>query len=188
MPYRGRPWLNEQLDRLHAAGIPDCYVVLGFNHTAYLPLLDARFRATACMHSRIATQLHLVHNPTPERGPFSSLCAAIPRLAESAAAAFVLPLDVPAATPETWRTLAASMHDGLAAVIPTHAERGGHPVLLRCTLLQHLLTIPHDSPDARLDHQLRQLPPAHIMRVPVDDPQVINNLNTPTDWGRICHP
>ncbi|MBI4237611.1 MAG: NTP transferase domain-containing protein [Deltaproteobacteria bacterium] len=181
MPYHGRPWLSEQLERIEALGSSDCYVVLGFERTAYLPLLETRFRATACIHSRLRTQLHVVHNPMPEHGPFSSLCAAIPRLPAATTAAFVLPLDVPAAQHATWFALATALTDDVSAVIPTHNGHGGHPVLLRRSFLEQLATIPRDAAHARLDHQLHALPSRALVRLAVSDAQVACDLNTPAD-------
>ncbi len=78
--------------------------------------------------------------------------------------ALVTPVDVPPAAPDTLRALLAA---GESAV-PTWQGRDGHPVRVVAPRGVH--------PRARLDERLR-----HALRIPVDDPGVCANLNTPED-------
>lgn len=78
--------------------------------------------------------------------------------------ALVTPVDVPPAAPDTLRGLLAAGGDA----VPTWQGRDGHPV--------RVVTPSGEHPRVRLDVRLRG-----ATRVPVDDPAVCANLNTPED-------
>lgn len=87
------------------------------------------------------------------------------RIAFQTGTAIVTPIDVPPARAATLRALLACRGDA----VPEHAGLPGHPV--------HLSSPP--GPGERLDHRL-----ARAVRVPVDDPDCLLNLNTPLEWAR----
>lgn len=74
------------------------------------------------------------------------------------------PVDVPPAAPATLRRLLAAEGDA----VPTWEGQDGHPVRL----------VPPHPLGMRLDLRL-----ATAERVPVDDPDCVRNLNTPTEWA-----
>jgi molybdenum cofactor cytidylyltransferase len=173
--WRGRPWLEAQLDAIRDAAVRRVVLVLSpENEPSYrsaIPALDSR-----CVVTR---------NEEPARGPFSSLQCGLSRVAPGAPA-FVLPVDVPAAGTEVWQALAGALGEGVDAVIPALEDRGGHPVLLHAALVAHVLAL---SPlEGRLDEELRAraaLRPGSVVRVPVRDGRVRWNLNTREDWERL---
>ena len=90
--FEGRPWIETQLESL---GPRRVVVVLGHDRERYLEAVPGL--------ARPAGPLQVVVNPDPERGPFSSLQVGLSAVARSSeGAAFVLPLDVPAASAATW--------------------------------------------------------------------------------------
>jgi CTP:molybdopterin cytidylyltransferase MocA len=96
---------------------------------------------------------------------------------------FVLPVDVPAPQPATFRRLSDAMAGSqtLRAAIPTHGGEHGHPIYLpwRC-VRERLLGRAH-SPDDRLDRMIE----GSRLEVPVDDPAVLMNLNTAADFAAL---
>ena len=66
--------------------------------------------------------------------------------------------------------------DALAVwIVPTFEGRGGHPVLLRASLRPAVMALAANAP-------LRSLQGAYgpqVLRVPVDDPGVVANIDTP---------
>ena len=90
---------------------------------------------------------------------------------------FVLPVDVPAASRATWADLAAAAATG--AAVPVFDGRRGHPVCLSAPWLERVL-LPRLLIAARLD----ELIAGDRTEVPVTDPSVIMNLNTPDDFRR----
>jgi molybdenum cofactor cytidylyltransferase len=172
VPFRGRPWLLAQLDAIASAG-GRAVIVLGTDRERYLQALPG-----------LAQRARLAFNDDPDRGPFSSLqCGlAAATSAAPAAAVFVLPVDVPAASPAVWRALRQALAGSPTAdaVVPELEGRGGHPVLLSPSTAALLQSRPATS---RLDVELAALP--QILRAPVKDPFIRLNLNAPPDWGKL---
>jgi molybdenum cofactor cytidylyltransferase len=165
--------VDYQLRRFGAAGGRLVALVVGEHASQY---------ATAVVAPG-GIELQIVENPRPELGPFSSIVRGLAALA--APAAFVLPIDCPAASPAAWQSLAAALSAGVEAIVPRRPDgRGGHPVLLGGALLPRLVAMDPEGPTARLDHILRQLEseaPERLRSVPTTDPAIHWNLNSPAD-------
>ncbi len=174
-------FLDWQLRALAAAGLREIVVVLGFHReryeAAYPWLVRARAEPIGVLGISVAAAL----NADPDRGPFSSLGAGLGALRRHwprGSGCFVLPIDVPCPSAAVWEGLAAGLGDG-ACGQPVFDTRAGHPVLLSEALVRSVPTQPSDS---RLDHLLRGLPLAARRRIPVSDPRILINLNTPESW------
>lgn len=163
LEYRGGTWLEAQVKVLQSQGIERVVLVLGADAGAY--------EAVMARLSGVEARL----NPDPDRGPFSSLQVGLEGITGSC---WVSPLDVPIMDDLNGFSVALSADED--AVVPTFEGRGGHPVLLSEPFIQRLLAVDPASPAARLDHQLRL---AKTIRVPVSDPRVVLNLNTPEAWA-----
>jgi CTP:molybdopterin cytidylyltransferase MocA len=165
----GRPWITRQLDAPALSG-RRVVLVLGADRDRYLREVPD-----------LPTRAVVVVNPDPDRGPFSSLQQGLSAVPPDEPA-FVLPVDVPAASPPVWEALeaAAALESGAAAAVPSFQGRGGHPVLLGPSFIAHLRALP---PSARLDEELRNL--QSLRHVPVTDGAVRLNLNAPEDWGKV---
>ncbi len=164
---QGRLWLERQLDAIGRAGAR-AVLVLGADRERYrraMPDLPRRVR--------------LAFNDDPDRGPFSSLQAGLAQV-DPGACVFVLPVDVPAASPPVWQALRDAVAEGVDAAVPELHGRGGHPVLLAGSTVALLRERPATS---RLDVELAAL--GRVVRVAVDDPVVRLNLNAPQDWGKL---
>jgi CTP:molybdopterin cytidylyltransferase MocA len=183
LPFRGRPWVIEQLERFQRAGGERAAVVLGYSADRYfetVPLLGATAKSWGT-HNGL--QVRTLVNTDAEWGPFSTiLTGARFLMSEGAKAVYVLPIDIPVPSIQVWQELSSSLQDETLAAVPEYLGRGGHPVLLKDHFLQKLFSLPLAAEDSRLDLQLRQLPLASIARVKVDDPGVCKDLNTPAEW------
>ncbi len=167
--HRGRPLL------LHAiAGLQrwraHVVVVTGFRHALIAGMLQGR--------PGVAT----VVNPRYDRGMFSSVRTGAAALPDGLMGFFVLPADCPFVAPATQAALLAAFarHGAAHPVIPVHAGRGGHPVLLPASARAAILAAP---PEATLRDVIRTLDPR---RLPVDDPAVLTDLDTPEDLRRLA--
>ena len=164
LPVQGQPALH----RLLSTSLSVCgraVLVLGANHDTVLPVLR--------LHP-LAQRVTVVRNPAPERGMFSSvLCglAAIP----AGASVFIQPADQPLVSPATYAVLLGVLAPQLDAIIPTHGERGGHPVLLAGGFAGQLRQCP---PTSSLRQQMEG---RTILRLPVPDAAILHNWNTPQD-------
>jgi molybdenum cofactor cytidylyltransferase len=128
----------------------------------------------------------IVVNKTPERGQFSSLQIGLQEvLNHGRDAAIVALVDRPPARPETLTKLCAAFADAYEqekwAVVPEYQGRHGHPVLVGREMITAFLAAPPESTARDVEHSLQP----RILYVPVDDPNVIMNVNTPEDYARL---
>jgi len=112
-------------------------------------------------------------NPAPERGMFSSVRIGVAALDEldEVDGCFLLLIDHPLVKEETVRLLRERFAlDPDRSVVPVYGGKSGHPVLLD---RQTLLRVGGAKDDGRLDQLI-----ASPVRLPVDDPGVLRNINT----------
>lgn len=130
----------------------------------------------------------LVKNPKPERGQFSSLQIGLQEvLNRGRDAAIVTLVDRPPASPATLQTLCdefSSTPSGTWALIPEHAGIHGHPIVLGIEMIEVFLKSPATASARELEHEYRE----HIAYVPVNDPAVARNVNTPEEYAALCSP
>jgi CTP:molybdopterin cytidylyltransferase MocA len=182
--YHGKPWLLEQLGRFETAGGKEAVVVLGYHLERYfekIPWLRTNGNEGLCPR---ALTVSVVVNQTPACGQFSSLKSAISFLLEKdCPGAFILPVDVPGPQREVYDRLSAALISKTDVAIPQYRSKGGHPVLLSRRFLGQLISLSLESNEARLDLQIRGLPPERVARVRVNDAQVRLNINLSSDFS-----
>jgi molybdenum cofactor cytidylyltransferase len=178
-------WLEEQLRRLTECGITRVSVVLGFEYQKYLTVFPKLAIGTRGLTEWKGLKIDVSLNMKPERGPFSSLQTGLLKVCEDPGAnsCFILPLDVPAASADVWLALVENLKEGFKVATPRFQGRGGHPVFISKTFADELLNINPESPEARLDLQIAKLSKSEVSQVIVNDPQVIENLNTPEKYS-----
>lgn len=160
LPLGAGSFLSSIVETLEAAGFARPIVVAGADAEAVAK--EAR-RAGA----------EVIVNAEWERGRFTSVRAA----ARAAAGPLLLwPVDCPAVAAKTVVALAraAAEHPGRDAV-PVHAGRGGHPVLLCAETAAAIAAAPDDG-------NLRDFLRARRLDVPVPDPAVLDDLDTPAEY------
>src|SRR3989449_3506069 len=172
LDFLGLPFVVRILEALEALEVKTRVVVLGPDAPRIQPVLAGH----DCM---------IVENPEPETGPIASLRGALRALQPlQPRAVLVWPVDLPHARVTTVeRLLETHRRTGSAAVVPTFAERRGHPVIWGSALFGELL----ESPDATREGARAVLHEheKEIVAVPVDDPAVIDEVNTPEDSERL---
>ncbi len=126
----------------------------------------------------IRSSLEWIEHPAWERGRTGSIQAGLAGLLEEGVVLW--PVDHPFVAPPTLpRLLAAAEHDDLATwVLPEYGGRGGHPVVLKPPTLRRIAGLEPAAPLSRLLPELG----VQVRRVPVDDPGVVINLNTPEEY------
>lgn len=121
-----------------------------------------------------------VLNPDPDRGMASSVEVGFAELAArfaAARAALLWPVDHPGVRPETVERLLSMAEPG-RIVIPAFGGRGGHPSIFGRRLWAELARC------SRLEHGARSIvraENAHVTRIDVDDPGVVDDVDTPAD-------
>lgn len=121
-------------------------------------------------------------NPAPERGQFSSLQTGLQEvLNRGRDSAMITLVDRPPAHRETLHRLVTAFtrrDHGIWAVVPEHAEKHGHPILIGPEMIRAFL-------DARVTANAREIEHANqgrIQYLAVDDPLVTMNVDTPADY------
>ena len=162
--------------RLFFPHVDEVLVVAGKNEAAVAPVVYANGAS-------------LVVNPEPERGQFSSLRVGLQEvLNRGRDAAMVTLVDRPPVQRETLETLAAAFVRATAhrkwAVIPEYQGQHGHPILLGRELLSAFLAAPETSNAREVEHAHQ----SEIEYVPVDDPLVAVNVDTPEQYAALNLP
>jgi CTP:molybdopterin cytidylyltransferase MocA len=172
LDFLGFPFAVRILQALEALEVKTRVVVLGPDAARIQPSLADH----DCM---------IVENPEPETGPIASLRTALTALRPlQPSAILVWPVDLPHVRVSTVeRLLEVHRRNKAPAVLPTFAERRGHPVIWGSALFAELAEDPEATGQgarAVLHKHEREL-----VSVPVDDPAVIDQINTPEDYERL---
>ena len=172
LDFLGVPFVVRILEALEALEVKTRVVVLGPDAQRVVPVIATH----ECM---------IVENPEPETGPIASLRGALRALQPLLpTAVLVWPVDLPHVRVSTVeRVMEAYRRDPNQVIVPTFAERRGHPVIWGSGLFAELL-----ENEAATREGARAVLHAHereVVSVPVDDPAVIDQVNTPRDYERL---
>ena len=131
----------------------------------------------------------LVVNPEPGRGQFSSLQVGLQEvLSRGRDAAMITLVDRPPVRMETIETLELAFELAAThrkwAVIPEYQGKHGHPILLGREMLEAFLKAPETSNAQEVEHAHQ----SEIEYVPVDDPLVAINIDTPEQYAALSLP
>ncbi len=128
----------------------------------------------------------LVENTTPEQGQFSSLRVGLQDvLSRGRDAAIITLVDRPPVRPATLEILLAAFVEALErkkwAVVPEFEGRHGHPILASREMLEAFLR----APATATAREVERTSQAFLEYVPVDDEFVIQNVDTPSEYGAL---
>jgi molybdenum cofactor cytidylyltransferase len=129
----------------------------------------------------------LVENGDWEQGQFTSLRAGLREvLGRGRDAAMVTLVDRPPVEPVTLAALFSAFERALGerlwAVVPEHAGKHGHPILVAREMMEAFLRAPITSNARDVEHANE----SHIRYLPVDDPRVALNVDTPEDYAALA--
>jgi molybdenum cofactor cytidylyltransferase len=131
----------------------------------------------------------LAVNRHPERGQFSSLQTGVQAvLNQGRDAALIALVDRPPVLPRTVKALREAFLDAdpdVWAIIP-EARRGdevvhGHPIVIGKEMIDAFLRAPADASARDVEHQYQQ----HVRYLPLEDPRLTANIDTPEDYERL---
>jgi nicotine blue oxidoreductase len=165
-PVAGAPWWRQQQEALSRLGMPTIWVI-------------SRPVAEAWRTEADSPRAVVADDTTPM---FESVLTGILALRATApAGVFILPVDVPAAEPSVWRTLAAERS---RPARPAFHGVHGHPLRVPwCFVERDILPLANDPARAAAARLDRLIAP-HVATIPVDDERVVLNLNEPSDFAR----
>jgi molybdenum cofactor cytidylyltransferase len=127
----------------------------------------------------------VVTNPDPSRGQFSSLQVGLHEVLNRGRDAAVITLvdrpPVSAATVQVLRDAFESAPQDIWSVVPEMDGKHGHPYLVGRELIEVFLQASATASAREVEHRYQ----AHIQYVPVGDPFVAVNINTPEDYAAL---
>ncbi len=168
LPIDGRPALCVVLDTIRAAGLNSPIVVLGHRESEIRDSIDLR----SCT---------IVINDRPESGMSRSLRLGIDAAErQGASGLLVFHVDMPYVTESTVRAVLEAVDAGSALVAPSYGDKRGFPVYFGAAHFEGLRTsLGGDAGGHRYlaDHD------AELVRVPVNDPGSVSDIDRPSDLG-----
>ena len=94
---------------------------------------------------------------------------------------FIMPVDAVGMKPETLRAVREIAETGEHDVVrPTHDGKPGYLVWISRTIAEKVMAIQVDG-----DTPLNEILASHTKTLPVDDPAILHNINTPEDWEKV---
>jgi len=176
LDFRGAPFAVRILEAFEALDLKIRVVVLGPDAPRVRPIL--------AVHDCV-----IIENAEPDSGPIGSLHLALAALRPvRPRAALVWPVDLPHVRLTTVERLIEAYRRAATpapppAVVPVFAGHRGHPVIWDAALFDELETserAAREGPRAVM-HAHR----SEVLAVAVDDPAVVDDLNTPEDYERL---
>jgi molybdenum cofactor cytidylyltransferase len=167
LPLGGTTVIGRCITTILAAGIADCTVVVSSNGEA-VAAEARRFPVRVVVNTECAGDMA------------SSVRAGRDAIAADRTGVLVALCDYPLVQPSTIRLLAAAAENAPdRIIIPTDAGRRGHPLLFPRAVLDEL------TPDRILRDVVRS-DPARILELPVIDPGIHMDMDTPEQFRLIC--
>jgi len=173
LPWQGGTFLSAVIDVLKP--VTELVIVVGGKNTnSLLP--------TIYQNGAFITENH--HT---EQGQFSSLRVGLQEvLNRGRDTAIVALVDRPAARSATVRGIKQyfleSVESGVWAVVPEFEGKHGHPFIAGREMIERFLRAPQDATARDVEHAAQQ----HISYFPVNDPNVIMNVDTPEEFERLA--
>lgn len=163
LKFHDRTFLATILDATEALGVQRM-VVVGAEADKILSIHDLR-------------DVQVLHNEAMEAGPIGSIRASVRAVLDHPVdGLLVWPVDFPHVAVETARVLIDGFKQGTAAiVVPEFGGRRGHPVVFGRSVFEELLA----APDTEGAKAVVRADPGRVLQIPVDDPAVVDRLNTP---------
>ena len=182
IPFDGSFLIEAHLKNYQRAGGQGAHLVFGRNFQEYeekMPWLSVHSSSPIPLQLSVDWSL----NTHDDLGPFSSLVLGIRDIQKNHSKPlplFVQPVDMPPVNQKTYSQLYRAMGKGIQACVPKKNETGGHPVLLHPSFYLPLIHIKNLS-QARLDHQIKNLPSTAIQYLTTGDDAILQNWNSPGD-------
>jgi len=180
VPPEGIPLLRRVLETWLGSGFDEVIVVMGNDADAIRGTIEENLLRKVTGGESAAAAVRFVENPKWEAGMFSSVQAGLAATAARSTHIALSPADLPFLSKESLRRVLSAVSldaGGSSLVVPTHAGRRGHPLLIPAALRSRLLTWPES---ARLN-QLFEEPDVTVHYLEGFDETILRDVDTPSD-------
>ena len=163
LPFGNKTVIESCIEYLHDAGVETVVAVLGHRANEIREKLSG---------------VTIAINPDPNSEMGASIAAGIRALPDDAKCVLIALVDHPAVPSTVVSRLIEDWKRGSRIVVPTHQNRGGHPVLVDLSFREELLTLDQSG-------GLRQLLKTHasqVKRLAGDSPFVARDMDTWDDY------
>lgn len=167
LSWHAKPLIQYQIASLAESGVEETVVVLG----AHAPDLAPFARGPG--------RLIVLINPLWQQGKTTSIVLGVREVSRQASGIMVLAVDQPRPPTVLSQLVEAHRRHAPLIVLPVYQGRRGHPPIFHRALLPELLAIDEESKGL---HALVERHRAETLPVPVDDPIVLVDVNTPQDY------
>ena len=171
--YQGQTFIARICHAFLTAGVDELIVVLGAHADELRPALPSHPKLRTVVNSRYSL------------GQLSSLMVGIGALSPDSEAAIVNLVDHPLIEAETIKALMDSFRVApLPILIASYQGKRGHPVLFSSQLYGEILAAPLDQGAKTVVRK----DPARVREIPLDDPGILADIDTPEDYARYVDP
>jgi len=171
--YQGQTFIERICQAFLTAGVDELIVVLGARAD--------KLRSALPVHPA----LRVVVNPRYFQGQLSSLMTGIGALVPESEAAVVNLVDHPLVSADTIKTLISSFRESpLPILIASYQGKRGHPVVFSSQVYGEILAAPLDQ-GAKV---VVRKDPTRVREIPLDDPGILADIDTPEDYQRYVGP
>lgn len=166
LPVRGEPAIRFCLRRMIDAGLETIIVVIGANREKIRPVLSD-------------LPVGIAINALPDTQMAESVSIGLSAMAESVTGIMVALCDHPLVSPKTYAALSACHYQAPDSILlPVYRGRGGHPTVFPRSLCG---AVHKGIPLNRVVNAY----PDRVRRIPMDDPGIVLDMDTPVDYHRI---
>jgi molybdenum cofactor cytidylyltransferase len=172
LPWKDSNFLGSGIDMLNAVS-ELVLVIAGDNAAAIKPTVDTKAG-------------FLFVNPQPENGQFSSLQRGLREvLNKGCDTAIVTLVDRPPVAAKSLLKLVHAFRElspqGKWVVVPDFEGRHGHPIIISREMIEAFLSSPMTATAREVEHANQD----RIVYIPVDDPMVTANVDTPEQYNTL---
>ena len=171
-------WVLEQLERISKSACEEVILGLGHQFEHYFTAIPWLETAQNKPFLFLNLKLKVVVNPTPELGQFSTLLTCLEQV-EHSDSILISPIDTPI---DSWENLNKLIETKADVAELQFEGKHGHPIKISKAKCEELIEVDLNSPEARLDLQLKKTNPARCAEIETPNRDCTINFNTAHQW------
>lgn len=168
LAWEGKPLILHQIEQIHRSRIDRLIIVLGYRPELYQTLFHFEDQ-----------RMTVIWNEKWEEGKSSSILAGLSAMEETSKAILFVNVDQPLSARIIDELIESHERTQAGIQIPVYGRRRGHPVLLSTRLMEALQSIKEATQG--LKSVIREFH-QDTVQVDIEDPSVLYNFNTPSDY------